>query len=236
MTDVTSGYGSRTHPITGQKTFHSGVDFRAPAGSPIYASKPLVVDRVDYQYDSRSGTGYGHYVVARDPVTGQQYKMAHLDSRPDWKPGDTVKPGEVLAHTGNSGGSSGAHLHYEVLNGGKPVDPSNYKSSTPVSFDKDKGNLWNTQPNPNKNRRPSEQTSVDKQSKDDTAQSKPGKPNTPPASSDPIGDLIKQKEQEKQKARGKNPRDPNKQYSSKKGPQRPFPTSGSVLHNLHDGG
>lgn len=229
---VGSSYGQRTNPRTGQgQEFHGGQDFPAQIGTPMYANKPLVVEQNSYQMGN-SGRGYGNQVVLKDPVTGQRYRMAHLDEKPNWKPGDTIPAGGTIGHVGNTGGSTGPHLHWEVIDNGKPQDPSKYKDSTPVTWSKDgKGNLWNT---------------LDKAKPDSNykkgSSNLPG-PTTPPEkSNDPIGDIVRRKEQERQQQQqrnrepmGQNRRNNEPARGSKKRPGQGL-TSGSPWHQLHDGG
>lgn len=153
MARVSDPFGPRTHPITGAKSFHTGVDLAAPIGTPIYASKPLTVVQSGYQYNAAKGTGYGNYVIVEDPATGTRYKYAHLDEKPNVKAGDSIKSGQEIGYTGNSGGSTGAHLHHEVLVDGKPVDPQ--KMDSVSSFTKGQGTLFTEPAIPSKNRRPS---------------------------------------------------------------------------------
>lgn len=113
-TRVSSYYGPRD--LFG-RSFHHGIDYATPIGSPIYANKELTVTFAGSQ------TGYGNVVYARDNV-GTEYRFGHLDSIPaETKVGSTLAPGTKIAYTGNTGDSTGAHLHYEVRRGGKSVDP-----------------------------------------------------------------------------------------------------------------
>lgn len=233
---VGSPYGMRDNPLKpGNKQFHGGQDFPARTGTPMYATKPLIVKQNTFQMGA-NGHGYGNQIVVEDPVTGQQYRMAHLDEKPNWKPGDTIKPGQTIGHVGNTGGSTGPHLHWEVINNGKPQDPSLYKESTPVTWSKDgKGTLWNTldkaKPDPNYRRGRS---------------SVPGATTAPSASpgssSDPIIDLLRRREEEKQRQRQRNKEymgqdrrgnEPSRSNKSRRGQGL---TTGSPWHQLHDGG
>jgi hypothetical protein len=228
---IGSPYGYRDDPINpGRQQFHGGQDFPARTGTPMYATKPLIVKQNTFQMGA-NGYGYGNQIVLEDPVTGQRYRMAHLDERPKWKPGETVKAGETIGHVGNTGGSTGSHLHWEVINNGKPQDPALYKDSTPVTWNKEgKGTLWDTlkeaKPDPNYRRGSS---------------SVPGATTTPPGnSSDPIADLLRRQEEEKQRRRqqgkevmGQSKRSNEPSRSTKKGQGL---TTGSPWHQLHDGG
>jgi murein DD-endopeptidase MepM/ murein hydrolase activator NlpD len=117
MAPVTSKFGPRDVPAAGGSHNHQGVDYGVPIGTPIYANKELTVTRAG------PASGYGNAVYAVDNE-GTQYRFGHLDSIPDsTKVGTKIQPGELIAMSGNSGVSSGPHLHYEVRQGGKAVDP-----------------------------------------------------------------------------------------------------------------
>lgn len=230
---IGSGYGQRKDPITGRPgSFHGGQDFPAATGTPLYSKKPLIVDENSYQM-GQNGKGWGNQILLRDPATGQQYRMAHLDQRPNWKPGDTIPSGAVIGHVGNTGGSTGPHLHWEVLDNGRPQDPSRFKDSTPVTWDKDRrGTLWNTldkaRPDPNYRKGNA---------------SAPGASTDPNKSSDPIGEIIKKKEEQKKQEQQRNKElmgqdRRNNEPTNMNRNRRPGRgvTSGSPWHQGHDGG
>lgn len=112
---ITSTYGMRRHPILGYTRMHSGVDFGASWGSPIYA---VTDGRV--QYAGWHG-GHGNY-VRLDHGGGIATGYGHM-SRIAAAPGATVRRGQVIGYVGSTGLSTGAHLHYEVYRGGQTVDP-----------------------------------------------------------------------------------------------------------------
>ncbi len=114
----TSGFGYRTSPFTGQKILHKGLDISAPIGTPVYAPAN---GRVAGTPTER---GYGISLVI-DHGRGITTRYAHLNSRAV-KKGQTVKRGDIIAYTGNSGRSTGPHLHYEVRQHGVPVNPKQY--------------------------------------------------------------------------------------------------------------
>jgi len=123
MPRISDPYGPRIDPVTGKPSFHHGVDYAVPVGTPIYANQPMTVTRVGYE------PGYGNYVYAKD-ANGTEYRYGHLDSA-NVKVGDTVNPGDKIANTGNTGKSTGAHLHYEVRTpDGKSVDPQKTDPNT----------------------------------------------------------------------------------------------------------
>jgi murein DD-endopeptidase MepM/ murein hydrolase activator NlpD len=112
---VTSGFGWRDDPITGQPRFHSGTDVRMAYGQDVLAAAGGRVASVGTQ------GGYGLTVVV-DHGRGIETRYAHLSSAPI-KTGDLVESGQVIAQSGNSGRSTGPHLHFEVLDNGQAVNP-----------------------------------------------------------------------------------------------------------------
>ncbi len=117
---LTSGFGRRRHPVLGYSKVHRGIDFAAPVGTPIYAAGDGVVEKAGW-----FGT-YGRYVRIRHNAS---YKTAyaHLSRiAKGIRPGVRVQQGAVIGKLGASGRVTGPHLHYEVLVGGKHVNPLNY--------------------------------------------------------------------------------------------------------------
>lgn len=117
---ITDGFGYRTHPITGDRRFHKGIDISAPIGTPIWAVAEGIVITVDYE-----GNGYGNYLEIRHPDgTVTLYAHAH---RILVQKGQLVNRGDAIAEVGSTGRSSAPHLHFEVKPDGKtPVDPLTY--------------------------------------------------------------------------------------------------------------
>lgn len=115
---MSSGFGSRADPFTGRPEFHGGVDFAGPRGTQILAVAGGVV--------SFSGTkpGYGR-LVEIDHGNGYMTRYAHND-RNKVDVGDPVRHGDVIAAMGNSGRASGVHVHFEVWQNGRLVNPSEY--------------------------------------------------------------------------------------------------------------
>jgi len=116
---ITSSYGYRFHPIYHRPSLHSGIDISGPVGEPIIATGDGVVDMVAANY-----FGYGNCIVI-DHGFGYRTRYAHLKSMNVTK-GQKVYRGEVIATLGNSGHSTGPHLHYEVIYMNKSVNPWNY--------------------------------------------------------------------------------------------------------------
>ncbi|NHC14641.1 M23 family metallopeptidase [Motilibacter deserti] len=112
---VTSKFGMRTHPVTGVYKLHTGTDFSAPMGSSIGAASSGVVKSAGWQ------GGYGNTVVI-DHGDGITTMYAHA-SELLVKPGQRVEPGDTVAKAGSTGLSTGPHLHFEVREDNKPVDP-----------------------------------------------------------------------------------------------------------------
>ncbi|WP_029894466.1 M23 family metallopeptidase [Desulfohalovibrio reitneri] len=115
---VTSEFGYRTSPFTGKREFHKGLDISSPMGTPIYApAKGKII------FTGRDGS-YGNS-IAVDHGTGVVTKYAHLH-RSAVKRGQEVARGELIGYVGNTGRSTGPHLHYEVRLNGVPVNPMRY--------------------------------------------------------------------------------------------------------------
>ena len=110
----------RLHPVTGRIAPHKGVDFSMPIGTPVIAPADGTVEKIAYQ-----ANGAGRYVVIRHSREYQTVYM-HL-SRPLVKAGQSVKKGERIALSGNTGRSTGPHLHYEFHINGRPVNPLTVK-------------------------------------------------------------------------------------------------------------
>lgn len=126
---LSSRYGWRKHPVVGERRFHSGVDFRAPMRTPVHATADGVVEWAAYHKSS----GLGNLVILRHNLGFNTY-YAHLDSI-KVKSGDYVKKGDLIAYTGNTGLSSGPHLHYEVRHINRRLDPAPFVEWTLNDYD-----------------------------------------------------------------------------------------------------
>lgn len=116
---LASGFGFRMHPIYKVRRMHSGTDFSLPTGSPVYATGDGIV-----KYTRSKLSGYGKHLQINHGY-GYQTLYAHL-SKFLVRPGERVKRGQIIAYSGNTGGSTAPHLHYEVVKDGQKVDPVNY--------------------------------------------------------------------------------------------------------------
>ena len=117
---VSSPYNPRRlHPITKRVRPHNGVDFGVPTGTPVIAPSDGVVEHVAFQ-----ARGAGRYIKVRHGHITTVYM--HL-SKPLVRAGQSVKKGERIALSGNTGGSTGPHLHYEFHINGRPVNPMTVK-------------------------------------------------------------------------------------------------------------
>jgi murein DD-endopeptidase MepM/ murein hydrolase activator NlpD len=112
---VTSGYGSRFHPILGYARMHKGVDLAAAMGAPIAAAAPGRVVMAGW------AGGYGREVVIAHG-NGIETRYGHM-SRMAARPGEMVRQGQIIGYVGSSGLSTGPHVHYEVLKNGRAVNP-----------------------------------------------------------------------------------------------------------------
>jgi|APTNR8051073442_1049403.scaffolds.fasta_scaffold00339_23 murein DD-endopeptidase MepM/ murein hydrolase activator NlpD len=112
-----SNFGMRRHPISGYSRMHAGVDFGAPIGTPIYAAGDGVVGRVGIM------GGYGN-VVDIEHGSGWSTRYGHISRfAAGLSAGDRVRQGQVIAYVGNTGRSTGPHLHFEVRKDGNPLNP-----------------------------------------------------------------------------------------------------------------
>ena len=116
---LSSSFGFRSDPFTGRSKRHTGVDFALKPGNPIYATGDGVVEKVKFEFFS-----YGNQVLI-DHGFGYKTRYAHMKSI-NVVEGMKVKRGECIGESGNSGRSSGPHLHYEVLYKDKHINPANY--------------------------------------------------------------------------------------------------------------
>ncbi|KAB7623694.1 M23 family metallopeptidase [Alkalilimnicola sp. S0819] len=114
---ITSRFGYRTHPVTKKRAFHGGIDLRARKGTPVLATADGVVEWAAFHKSS----GYGNLVMLHHNF-GFKTSYGHLDSVAV-KPGDFVRKGQLIGHSGNSGLSNGPHLHYEIRYIHRRLDP-----------------------------------------------------------------------------------------------------------------
>ena len=115
---ITSDFGWRIHPIYGTSRLHAGTDFGVDEGTPVHAADGGVVVEAGWI------SGYG-YTVIIDHGNGISTLYAH-NSDVAVSPGQTVSKGQVVSYSGNTGGSTGPHLHFEVRINGEPTDPMGY--------------------------------------------------------------------------------------------------------------
>jgi murein DD-endopeptidase MepM/ murein hydrolase activator NlpD len=116
---IASGYGYRIHPVYKKWRMHTGIDFSSPTGTPIYATGD---GRVSKPKDGLAG--YGKTVVI-DHGYGYKSLYAHM-SKIAVKPGQRVTRGQIIGYVGNTGISTGPHLHYEVRKNDEPVNPVHF--------------------------------------------------------------------------------------------------------------
>ena len=114
---ITSKYGTRIHPVLKRKEFHKGIDLRAAYKTPVYAPADGVVEFAGYHKKS----GFGVLLIINHNY-GFKTLYGHL-YKCKVKTGDFVKKGDIIAYTGNSGLSSGPHLHYEIRYLQIPLNP-----------------------------------------------------------------------------------------------------------------
>jgi murein DD-endopeptidase MepM/ murein hydrolase activator NlpD len=127
---IASGFGMRMHPIYKVMKMHTGLDFASAIGTEIYASGDGIVEEVEDKF-----SGYGRSIVIKHGF-GYQTLYAHM-SVIKVRRGQKVKRGDVIGLVGNTGTSSGPHLHYEVIKDGQKIDPANFffNDLTPEEYD-----------------------------------------------------------------------------------------------------
>ncbi len=117
-TAITSGFGYRQHPMGGGEIFHKGIDLALTMNTPVYASTGGEVT-----FAGKRST-YGELLIIKHPAD-YETRYAHLDEI-KVEEGDLVSVGEKVAYSGNTGRSTGPHLHFEIRKEGVPVDPTKY--------------------------------------------------------------------------------------------------------------
>lgn len=113
---INSGFGQRYHPLTGQLHLHTGIDYRAPAGTPIQAAGDGVIEFTGFS------DGYGRHVRIRHK-RGYQTLYAHMSKFAGLVAGDSVNAGDIIGYVGDTGSATGAHLHYEIRRNHRYVNP-----------------------------------------------------------------------------------------------------------------
>ncbi|ECR3049068.1 M23 family metallopeptidase [Campylobacter coli] len=114
---ITGKFGWREHPLLQRREFHPGIDLRAAVGTPIYAPASGVVEFSGY-----SNNGYGYNVILLHNF-GFKTVFAHMQRKDVVKAGQFVNKGQLIGYTGNTGLSTGPHLHYEVRFINKTLEP-----------------------------------------------------------------------------------------------------------------
>jgi hypothetical protein len=115
-----NGYGERINPISKKKDFHYGVDLAASQGQNVFATANGVITEAAFDKESKKG----NYVVIKHNEEFSTF-YSHLKSF-TVKVGDEVRKGQVIGYVGNTGVSTGPHLHYEVIKDGQRVNPNEY--------------------------------------------------------------------------------------------------------------
>lgn len=126
---ISSNYGSRKDPKTGKTATHKGIDIAVKANTPVWSTGAGVVVRSGWQDPKNHKAGFGERVTINHG-SGNTSTYGHLNSI-NVKVGDKVARGQVIGKSGNTGKSTGPHLHYEERRNGTPhgptFDPKNYK-------------------------------------------------------------------------------------------------------------
>ena len=130
LTRIASGFGMRMHPIYKILKMHQGMDFTAPVGTEIYATGDGTVEKVGWT------GGYGKTILINHGY-GYKTRYAHC-SKVKCKKGQKVKRGDHIGYVGNTGQSTGPHLHYEVFKNKRQINPVNFffNDLSPEEYDK----------------------------------------------------------------------------------------------------
>ena len=128
---IASGFGMRVHPIYKVKKMHSGIDFAAPIGTPIYATADGKIEEVSVRF-----SGYGKMIII-DHGFGYKTRYAHMHDFAV-RQGQNIKRGELIGYVGDTGLSTAPHLHYEVLMNGVLINPVHYffNDLSPAEYEK----------------------------------------------------------------------------------------------------
>lgn len=128
---IASGFGSRIHPIYKVKKMHTGIDFAAPIGTPIYATADGKIEEVSVKF-----SGYGKMIVI-DHGFGYKTRYAHMHDFAV-RSGQNIKRGELIGYVGNTGVSTAPHLHYEVMMNAVLINPVHYffNDLTPAEYER----------------------------------------------------------------------------------------------------
>ena len=119
---VSSNFGVRTHPISGYRKMHQGIDFAASTGTPVVAPADGVV------VEARRWGGYGNWLRIRH-ANGLESGYGHLSRYGSGiRAGQRVSQGQVVAYVGSTGASTGPHLHYEIWRGGRRINPAGIRT------------------------------------------------------------------------------------------------------------
>ena len=123
---VTCKYGMRTHPITGKRKLHTGVDLRAATGTKVYAANKGTVTTSGYS------SAWGNYIIISHGG-GITTLYAHMSKRSVSKD-DKVKQGDIIGYSGNTGYSTAPHLHFEISKNGATYNPLNEFKDFKVTY------------------------------------------------------------------------------------------------------
>lgn len=122
---ITSGFGKRKDPVNGQTAFHTGIDFRSATGDKVYATADGVVK------ESFFNSGYGNFILI-EHGNGYDTAFGHLQ-KSRVKIGEKVHRGQLIGLAGNTGRSTGPHLHYEITLDNKPINPYTFMQVASLS-------------------------------------------------------------------------------------------------------
>lgn len=113
---ITSSYGYRINPVSGNYKCHDGIDLACSMGTPVYASMSGKITSCSYN------SIYGNYIIITHDG-GYKTKYAHLNSFGSYSVGDNVSMSAIIGYVGSTGQSTGPHCHFEIIKNGSAIDP-----------------------------------------------------------------------------------------------------------------
>ena len=115
---IVADFGHRFHPVLKEPKMHTGIDIKAPIGTPVVATSDGIIIKAEH------GKSYGNYIIIKHDDE-YETRYAHL-SQLKVKSGERISKGSVIGLVGNTGMSTAPHLHYEVIKNGEKVNPKDY--------------------------------------------------------------------------------------------------------------
>lgn len=136
---INSKFGNRIHPVLKMKKYHDGIDIDAPINTNVLSTGDGYVEKIEY-----NKYGYGNCIIINH-VNGYKTRYAHLH-KINVKRRQRVAQNMIIGTTGNTGMTTGPHLHYEILKDDKPIDPIKFVCNNPSEYINTLKNIHGTLP------------------------------------------------------------------------------------------